>query len=766
MPIWFTRTGAPVEQSWVKRFAAADWTVDFPRGAMASTVAHPDERGLTVEAHFLRKGDIVGLIYDSQDRHSHPARAREARGDYSHCKLSFRWKSTGLIALDAVNGPTMTIEGRDAAGQTKSWFVRLWNYASGSPTNAVVTLDFDALDGGYLLPADADPVWPKDIDRIFFSLVPPAYVAESAELIGALTGARLEISEINCDGSGSVIAASDAWAPEHGFNACTAYDDMYHLSPDRVVRAIEAAGFRGTINHYVGMSHFPALGPDGLVDPAQAMCAAAREWHRDFARAAKACGFEVIWSMSYELLDTFCPAAWKQRAHDGAAAATAYDPPSTLLSPANADAMGYLGRIAAELVDISVEAGLEPLFQVGEPWWWVRSDGAICCYDDAAKAAFGGSPVAITNVRGNLSAAQKVLLDQAGALLASSTADIFAAARAAEPSTKTHLLAYLPGLLDPAAPEVRRANLPIEWLKPHADVLQLEDYAWVTDGRRALRDAAYQTVEQRLGYGPSDQHYFSGFVATGENREQWRAIIEAAREADIRGVDKSFIWAMPQWWRDGVTLFGEEDDVQPFDDVAFPIAIGAEASVSAGFSTNVVTSASGHEFRNANWSQARLRIDAGPGVRSEAELGELISFFRARRGSAVAFRFRDPFDHSSNGMTGAAGGADQPLGEGNGQRTSFELIKHYGDGEKRRITRPVAGSVRISVDGSEQASGWSLDPLGIVRFDTPPVSGTVVAAGFEFDVPVRFAEDQLEINRATFLAGEAPSVPLIEVREG
>jgi uncharacterized protein (TIGR02217 family) len=40
-----------------------------------------------------------------------------------------------------------------------------------------------------------------------------------------------------------------------------------------------------------------------------------------------------------------------------------------------------------------------------------------------------------------------------------------------------------------------------------------------------------------------------------------------------------------------------------------------------------------------------------------------------------------------------------------------------------------------------------------------------VSAGFLFDVPVRFAEDRIEINRATFMAGEAPSVPLVEVRE-
>jgi len=766
MPIWFTRRGAPVEKSWVKRFAAADWTVDFPRGAMASTVTSADDRGLTVEAHYLRKGDLIGLIYESEDRHSHPARARETGRDYSHCVLSFQWKSTGLVPLDAINGPTLTIEGRDAAGEPRAWYVRLWNYASGSATDARVTLDFDALDGGYLLLAEADRVHPADIDRMSFSLVPAAYVPGSAELIGVATSARLEISELDCDGSGSVIAVGDAWAPEHGFGACTAYDDMYHLAPERVVRAVEAAGFRGTINHYVGMSHYPALGPGGLADPGQGMNVAALAWHRDFARAAKARGFGVIWSLSYELLDMFCPAAWKQRAHDGGAAATGYDPPSALLSPANGEAIAYLGRIAAELVELSIEAGIEPQFQVGEPWWWVRGDGAICCYDDAAKAALGGDPVAIPNVRGNLSAEQKTVLDQAGAILAASTASISAAAKAAVPGTKTHLLAYLPGLLDPAAPEVRRANLPVGWSSPAFDVLQLEDYEWVTGGQRSLRETAYALVEQRLGYLPQDQHYFAGFVAAPDDREQWRSIIDAVREGQARGVARAFIWAMPQWWRDGVTLFGEEDEVAPFDDVDFPIAIGAEASVAPGFSTNVVTSASGHEYRNANWSQARLRFDAGPGVRGEAELGELIAFFRARRGSAVAFRFRDPFDYSSNGMTDAPGAADQPLGKGDGERRSFALVKHYGAGEERRITRPVAGSVRVSADGVERVGGWTLDPLGVVRFEVAPAAGSVVAAGFRFDTPVRFADDRLEINRATFLAGEAPSVPLIEVREG
>ena len=178
-----------------------------------------------------------------------------------------------------------------------------------------------------------------------------------------------------------------------------------------------------------------------------------------------------------------------------------------------------------------------------------------------------------------------------------------------------------------------------------------------------------------------------------------------------------------------------------------------------------MTSASGHETRNANWQQARLRFDAGPGVRGDAELGLLIVFFRARRGAAVGFRFRDPFDNSSKVMTGAPTAVDQLLGVGDAVQTRFELRKTYAQGEVRRITRPVAGSVRVSVGGVAQAAGWTLGALGEVQFATPPATGAAVRAGYLFDTPVRFAEDRLDINRASFLAGEAPSVPLIEIRE-
>ncbi len=694
---WFTRPDAPVDRSFIKRFTPLHWTVDFPRGAMASVTEGDDARSLVVDVEFLRRGDLVGLIWDSVDHYSHPAQARETVRDYRGCKLSFRWRSSGVTALDAVAGAVLTIEG--SAGRT--WYVRLWNYAAGSGNDAIVTVDFDALDGGHALPGEADRVDPSAIERMFISITPSDYVEGSNAVRAVRAPGQVRLSDLACEGGGSTISVGDAVAPENGFGIATAYDDMYHRCPARLVEEIVRSGYRGTINHYVGMSHFMGLGSDELVDAGRTLCAPAMAWHRSLAKAAKANGYRLIWSLSFEVLAMFCPVAWQQRFFDGDFAKTGYTPPSALVSPANADAIAYLGRVAAALVAISVELGLEPLFQVGEPWWWIGSDRRPALYDAAAVAAFGGAPVEIANVGGTLNAGQTALLDQAGVLLAAATASVVASARVQAPGLKSHVLAFVPGLLDPAMPEVRRANLPVGWARPAFDVLQVEDYDWLTSGADAKRAVARAEIEARLGYPRGEQHYLAGFATRTRDSVEWMRIIKAAREAVAMGVAETIMWAWPQVARDGLTIFGEQQAMESFVDADFPIAIGQEASVSPGFSTNVVTSVSGHEYRNANWSEARLRFDAGPGIRGESELAELIDFFRARRGRAVGFRFRDPFDHSSAALDGVPLPSDQNVGIGDGARTRFALRKYYGDVE-RRITRPVAGSVRIAVGGVER----------------------------------------------------------------
>ena len=746
---WLARERGGQEADWLPRFDPAYWTVNFPRPMMAA-VTTPAPDTLRVDAVFGRKDDLAGLIWEAEDRFDHPLLRYETARDFRGCRLAFRWRSAGVKALDAVNGPTLTIEGRDAEGRPRAWYVRLWNYAAGAPEDAAVSLDFSGLRGGFAPGGEA--VWAGDVDRMFVSLVAPGYDGSDAPLAGTAEG-WVELTGVRCDGPGAVIALGDVAVPPHGLGIASGYDDSYHLTPARLLRNALRLGYRGSLIHYVGMSHYFRLSGGVASAVGGVLNVACAAWHRDFAARAKVLGYDLVWSLSYELFDQHCPAGWKQRAADGSPALTGWVPPSTLLSPACAPAMAYLRSVAGAFLAIGAAAGLAPRLQVGEPWWWVMPDGRPCLYDASAAATF--APVAIPSDRGDLNAAQCATLDRAGACLATSTAALCAHAKAVAPGCVTHLLTYLPTVLASDAPEVKRANMPVAWAWPAFDVVQLEDYNWVTAGDTASTARGVAAAETRLGYPAGAQHYLSGFVARAEDTGQWALIDAAAEVAQARGVAATVVWALPQVMRDGFVHFDTEEDVVAFDDVLFPLALGRDAEVAPTFSTAIVTAAGGAEQRNAAWAEARTHYDVGPGVRSEADIAALLGFFRARQGPARGFRLRDPFDGA---------GVDEVLGAGDGVRRRFALVKHYG-AQVRRITRPVGASVSVKV-GGVGTQAFSVEAGGVVVLDAPPAVGVTVMASFGFDVPVRFAEDRLSVTAAAWRAGEAASVPLVELREG
>jgi Conserved hypothetical protein 2217 (DUF2460) len=81
----------------------------------------------------------------------------------------------------------------------------------------------------------------------------------------------------------------------------------------------------------------------------------------------------------------------------------------------------------------------------------------------------------------------------------------------------------------------------------------------------------------------------------------------------------------------------------------------------------MVATAAGREKRNANWSEARGRWDVASGLKNQAQIDELIAFFRAPRGKAYGFRFKDWTDYRAAG---------QLLGTGDDAKTQFQLVKH------------------------------------------------------------------------------------------
>ncbi|WP_342270601.1 DUF2460 domain-containing protein [Rickettsia endosymbiont of Orchestes rusci] len=200
--------------------------------------------------------------------------------------------------------------------------------------------------------------------------------------------------------------------------------------------------------------------------------------------------------------------------------------------------------------------------------------------------------------------------------------------------------------------------------------------------------------------------------------------------------------------------------ITAFAEIQFPPEISYGSKGGAMFSTDIVTTFSGHEQRNINWQEARARYDISSGIKTEEQWQQLIAFFRSRRGRAIGFRYKDWSDYK---------GINQLLGKGNGEKKEFQLVKNYISGNynyTRIINKPVNNNIcRIYLDCLLIEQGFNIDfTSGIITFDQSPGIDEEITADFEFDVPVRFDTDQLDLSIDSFAVGSWGNIPLVEIR--
>src|ERR1700760_1076047 len=95
-----------------------------------------------------------------------------------------------------------------------------------------------------------------------------------------------------------------------------------------------------------------------------------------------------------------------------------------------------------------------------------------------------------------------------------------------------------------------------------------------------------------------------------------------------------------------------------FVEVQFPPEISYGSKGGPVFSTDIVSTFSGHEQRNINWQEARARYDVSSGIKTYQQGEGLIVFLRARRAGAIGFRYKDWSDYRA---------VNQPIGKGDGR---------------------------------------------------------------------------------------------------
>jgi len=204
-----------------------------------------------------------------------------------------------------------------------------------------------------------------------------------------------------------------------------------------------------------------------------------------------------------------------------------------------------------------------------------------------------------------------------------------------------------------------------------------------------------------------------------------------------------------------------------FDEVRLPVDIERGAIGGPRFSTSILELVSGHEARNQNWNTARASWNISYGIQSKEDYIRVLNFFYARRGRLRGFRFKDWADFSVE---------DEVFAIGDGSTRAFQLTKTYPDilsNYVKFIQNPNPITVKIfsvSIDtlGSQvPTSRYTVNrDTGIVTFGSSGIPGDRVILRWtgEFDKPVRFDTDELDLSLTAFNAGAIPNITIREIR--
>lgn len=183
----------------------------------------------------------------------------------------------------------------------------------------------------------------------------------------------------------------------------------------------------------------------------------------------------------------------------------------------------------------------------------------------------------------------------------------------------------------------------------------------------------------------------------------------------------------------------------------FPDVIAAGAKFTVGNRVAVYPMPSGHEDRVIDVARRKVRCDLSTGMRTRADVDQVLEWHAAHEGRAYVFRVKDYSDFRLDPthviMTGTESGSPATPDE-----QTVQVQKPYTANSRtylRSLYALVAGTIQIQENGSDVAgnTGYTID------YDTGEVTGSPAAGvnvtikeGGEFDVVMRFEDDELDLG--------------------
>jgi hypothetical protein len=642
-----TLESASFTSSSTPRMTPKYFTVDGPRSmSFALTTSGSN---LTVNFTARMKNDLCGIIWSSEDTKDHNLLKYGTNRDYRNMVWDFDLEVSSTCPL--INDPTkaigLTIEGRDNLGHAVSYIVPLFRYATTPASRSShITIDFNTVRAGFF--AD-QPTYVGDVDRMFISAITSSYDGTVTALSLPEQG-YIKLSNCSVSGPNAWMTVGIGNVPAHSLGMCTSYDDSYDQSPERIVDNIWGLGYRGWINHYVGMSVFPEKTWNGVdrlvvVDATSTVVnQPTKTWHTDFATRLNAKGYKLIQAVSYETFSENARYEWTQRDINDNFGQTGYTPPSYLLSHCNTDAMAWLKKAFVEFATVANSVGAPIYIQVGEPWWWTNPGTKLpCVYDFPTRLKFNAETGLFAPDIGTVDSVQinatpytefRAFLKKE---LGLSVQSMRTAVKTAFPSAKVSTMPFLPTILDGGV--MADINLPSDYYAyPNFDFFQTEAYDWIIDDKMTKLTQAMTYPIYTLGYPPDLVHYLGGFApdadTSTERHQVWKRVFKNLHDNEVYNIAKQYIWAYPLVMRDSIT-YREASNYSSnlrsfFSDGAyaqiFPIGANDYTQLPNGFNYTIESQATdGKWYATLNVSITVNPIDGETGPRSFASYTTTIS---------------------------------------------------------------------------------------------------------------------------------------------
>lgn len=568
----------PSEKSY-SLFRGDCWTINNNFESSAA-ITSKTESDLTVNGTFRTQSDMIGIYWNSKDTIEHPYISYGEVSDYSDVILDFDYNMNGCVDFND-GRVSITIETNDG----NVYYLAMNRFIR----NNHVKINFNDLtilpgntyieNGQSIIATEEIPVDVTNIKYIMFVLIPENYEWNNEYTIMENQDFYCKIKNINV--KNGFIKKEYLNLDSHGYRLCEGYDDIYHLNPYRLANEMRKLGYMDWLDLYIGASHFyEKEGTVGdkisdltfnhnrtekmVLDPTVPLNNAFISWLKCYCKELKKNDFKnLVISVSMENLQ--CPIEWRQVDSNENFAITGWIPSTFFYSPCNEDVIVYMQKVSAACLDILKENNIKPILQMGEAWWWWnendRPNQPPCFYDESTKEKFReefGRELPVYS--SSSSEFDEEAIDWLNHQLVNYSDRLRAVVKHNDYKGDYMALFFPPSVTDTerVPPMMREVNyLEDAYTPSKLDVLQLEDYDWVT-GKSKHHDEVY-LIGPKLGFPDNRIHYFGGFVQYPEDSEElWPLIEESMEEAKKRNIKEIFVWAGSQVRRDN-KLIGYED---------------------------------------------------------------------------------------------------------------------------------------------------------------------------------------------------------------